>query len=125
MEKELHLMKSRILESYKWRKDIIIPLSKEFDVSIKETEELFMDLMDMSTLENLHATFESAGNLCLIERLHIDLRLCWFYDTLELLTKEESDNLKLKIYKEFKKRTYYQQALNALSKNFFQLLKNK
>lgn len=122
-EAKLKLMKKRIIGSFKWREDIIIPLSKEFGVSIEEVEDLFMDLLDMSSLEALHSTFESANELCLFKKLYADLRFCWFVDTLELITKDQSDNLIKGLIEEIVKGKSYEDALDEGKKEIFQLLK--
>ena len=67
---KLRLMQTRIIRSYAWQRDIIVPLSKEFDCSTEELEELFFDLLDMDSLENLHGTFESAEDICLYQKLN-------------------------------------------------------
>ena len=54
------LMKTRILKSFRWQEDIIIPLSKEFGISTEEMEDIFMNDLDMSSLEGLHGTFKVA-----------------------------------------------------------------
>ena len=48
----------------------------------------------MDSLEALHATFESANDICLYQKLNADLRLCWFIDTLEVLPREIGRNLR-------------------------------
>ena len=67
---KLKLMQKRIIKSYAWQRDIIVPLSKEFDCTIEELEDLFFDLLDMDSLENLHGTFESAEDICLYQKLN-------------------------------------------------------
>ena len=94
---KLKLMQKRIVKSYAWQRDIFIPLSKDFDCTVDELEELFFDIMDMDTLNALHGTFESAQDICLYQKLNADLRLCWFSGTLELISKEDSENLKMNI----------------------------
>ena len=61
----LKLMQNRIIKSYAWQRDIIVPLSKEFDCTTEELEELFFSLFDLDSLENLHGTFDSAKDICL------------------------------------------------------------
>ena len=56
MDDKLELMQNRIIKSYAWQRDIIVPLSKEFDCSTDELEKVFFDLLDMSSLEALHGT---------------------------------------------------------------------
>ena len=85
----LKLMQNRIIKSYAWQRDIIVPLSKEFDCTTEELEELFFSLFDLDSLENLHGTFDSAKDICLYQKFNADLRLCWFIDTLEILQREK------------------------------------
>ena len=94
-ESKLRLMQKRIIKSYAWQRDIIVPLSKEFDCTVDELEEVFFDLLDMDSLENMHGTFESAKDICLYQKLNADLRLCWFNGTLELISNEEAKELKI------------------------------
>ena len=77
-EAKLNLMKKRVIGSFKWQEDIIIPFSKEFGCTTEDLEDLFMDLLDMSSLEALHGTLEIANHKCLLERLDADLRLPWY-----------------------------------------------
>ena len=51
-EAKLNLMKKRVIGSFKWQEDIIIPFSKEFGCTTEDLEDLFMDLLDMSSLEH-------------------------------------------------------------------------
>ena len=46
-EAKLNLMKKRVIGSFKWQEDIIIPFSKEFGCTNEDLEDLFMDLLDM------------------------------------------------------------------------------
>lgn len=47
-----------MIGSFKWQEDIIIPFSKEFGCTTEDLEDLFMDLLDMSSLEALHGTLK-------------------------------------------------------------------
>ena len=122
---KLRLMQTRIIKSYAWQRDIIVPLSKEFDCTTEELEELFFDLLDMDSLENLHGTFESAEDICLYQKLNADLRLCWFIGTLELLNPEDGRNLKMKLVNEIKLGKSYDDALKEGKLELFQLLKKE
>ena len=122
---KLKLMQKRIIKSYAWQRDIIVPLSKEFDCTIEELEDLFFDLLDMDSLENLHGTFESAEDICLYQKLNADLRLCWFIGTLELIDPEEGRNLKMKFVNEIKSGKSYEDALKEGKLELFQLLKKE
>ena len=88
-EAKLELMKDRIVKTYVCQKDIIKPLSKDFDCTPEELEHIFFEKLDMSQLLAFHATFETSQYECLINKLHADLRLCWFIGTLELVSKED------------------------------------
>lgn len=94
------LMKQRIIRSFKWREDIVIPMAKEFEISVDEMEDIFMTSLDMSSIECLHSTFDSAKYLALKEQFYIDLRLFWLSGTLELITVEEAEDLKLRLANE-------------------------
>ena len=122
---KLRLMQKRIIKSYAWQRDIIVPLSKEFDCTIEELEDLFFDLLDMDSLENLHGTFESAEDICLYQKLNADLRLCWFIGTLELIDPEDGRNLKMKLVNEIKSGKSYEDALKEGKLELFQLLKKE
>ena len=122
---KLKLMQKRIVKSYAWQRDIFIPLSKDFDCTVDELEELFFDIMDMDTLNALHGTFESAQDICLYQKLNADLRLCWFSGTLELISKEDSENLKMNIIKEIKSGKSYEEALKEGKLELFELLKKE
>ena len=122
---KLKLMQKRIIKSYAWQRDIIVPLSKEFDCTIEELEDLFFDLLDMDSLENLHGTFESAEDICLYQKLNADLRLCWFIGTLELIDPEDGRNIKMKLVNEIKSGKSYEDALKEGKLELFQLLKKE
>ena len=124
-EDKLKLMQKRIIKSYAWQRDIIVPLSKEFNCTIDELEEVFFNSLDMSSLEALHATFESAHDICLYQKLNADLRLCWFVDTLELISRQDGKNLKMKIVNEIKNGKPYEDALKEGQLELFELLKRE
>lgn len=123
-EAKLNLMKKRVIGSFKWQEDIIIHFSKEFGCTIEDLEDLFMDLLDMSSLEALHGTLEIANHKCLLERLDADLRLPWYVDVLELLSVEQGDELKNKVANEIIDGKSYDIALDEGRKDLFNLLKN-
>ncbi|WP_298525636.1 DUF1959 family protein [uncultured Methanobrevibacter sp.] len=122
---KLKLMQKRIIKSYAWQRDIIVPLSKEYDCTVDELEEVFFDLLDMGGLENLHGTFKSAEEICLYQKLNADLRLCWFSGTLEVISPEDAKNLKLKIIEEINNGKSYEDALKDGKLELYQLLKNE
>ena len=117
-EAKLNLMKKRVIRSFKWQEDIIIPFSKEFGCTTEDLEDLFMDLLDMSSLEALHGTLEIANHKCLLERLP------WYVDVLELLSVEQGDELKNKVANEIIDGKSYDIALDEGRKDLFNLLKN-
>ena len=123
-EAKLNLMKKRVIGSFKWQEDIIIPFSKEFGCTTEDLEDLFMDLLDMSSLEALHGTLEIANHKCLLERLDADLRLPWYVDVLELLSVEQGDELKNKVANEIIDGKSNDIALDEGRKDLFNLLKN-
>lgn len=123
-EAKLELMKDRIVKTYVCQRDIILPLSEDFGCAPEELEHMFFDLLDMSELQSLHATFETSQYECLLKKFHVDLRLCWFSSTLELISKEEGDVLKEKLAKQVMDGKNYSDVLKDGQKELFQLLKN-
>ena len=121
---KLKLMQKRIIKSYAWQRDIIVPLSKDFDCTVEELEEVLFNSLDMSSLQALHTTFDSAQDICLDQKLNADLRLCWLTDTLELISREDGKNLKMKIINEIKNGKSYEEALKEGQLEIFELLKN-
>ena len=119
------VIQKRIIKSYAWQRDIIVPLSNDFDCTTDELEEVFFDLLDLDSLEALHGTFESAQDICLYQKLNADLRLCWLIDTLELLPRESGRNLKMKLVKEIKNGKSYEDAVKEGKLELFQLLKKE
>jgi energy-converting hydrogenase A subunit M len=124
-EEELRLrMKMRILKSYKWQEDIIIPFSKELEISPEELEEILMKRLDMSSLEALQPRFESSRLRCTKEKIHSDLKLCWLSDVMDLLTEEETEQMKNKVaFKIFKEDKSYEEALEEGRKELVEYLK--
>ena len=122
---KLRILQKRIIKSYAWQRDIIVPLSNDFDCTTDELEEVFFDLLDLDSLEALHGTFESAQDICLYQKLNADLRLCWLIDTLELLPRESGRNLKMKLVKEIKDGKSYEDAVKEGKLELFQLLKKE
>lgn len=122
---KLRLMQERIIKSYAWQRDIIVPLSEDFDCTVEELEEVFFNLFDMSSLEALHGTFHSAKDICLYQKFNADLRLCWFSGTLEVITPEDAKNLKMKLVEEVKNGKSYEDALKEGQLELFELLKKE
>jgi energy-converting hydrogenase A subunit M len=121
-KKLLEKMKLRILRSFKWREDIVTPLANDLEISIEEVEKILMNHLDMSSLEALHPTFESAKPKCIAKRLHADLRLCWLCDVMELITVVEADRIKMNLIKEIINGKDYNEALEYGKKQVLDLL---
>jgi energy-converting hydrogenase A subunit M len=114
-------MKKRILHSYKWREDVIIPFAKELEISTDELEEILMKRLDMSSLEAINPRFESSKLRCIKERIHADLRLCWLCDVMNIITKEKSNIIKNKIaYEILKENKPYHKAIEEGRKNLLE-----
>lgn len=124
-EEELrHRMKLRILKSFKWQKDIIIPFSEELNITQEELEEILMRRMDMSSLVAIHPRFESSRLRCTLEKIHSDLKLCWLSDVMDLLTREEAEDIKHKTaFKILKEDVHYEKALEEGRKEIVEYLK--
>lgn len=122
---KLKLMQKRIIKSYAWQRDVIVPLSKDFNCSVDELEEVFFDLFDMSSLEALHGTFHTAKDICLDQKFNADLRLCWFTGTLEVISPEDAKNLKMKLINEVNNGKSYEDALKEGQLELFELLKKE
>ena len=124
-DEELYLrMKRRIVKSYRWQEDLIIPFSKELKITPEELEEILMKRLDMSSLEALHPRFESSKYRCIKERVHSDLKLCWLSDVMNLLTKDEAEDIKNRITtKIVNQNEPYQKALNEGRKEMVEYLK--
>ncbi len=114
-------MKKRILHSYKWREDVIIPFAKELEISTDELEEILMKRLDMSSLEAINPRFESSQLRCIKERIHADLRLCWLCDVMNIITKEKSSIIKNQIaYEVLKENKPYNKAIEEGRKNLLE-----
>ena len=124
-KERLRLMQTRIIKSYAWQRDVIVPLSKDFDCTVEELEEVFFDLFDMDTLNGLHGTFSSAEDICLYQKFNADLRLCWFSGTLEVISPEDAKELKMKLVREVKNGKSYEDALKEGHLELFELLKKE
>ena len=120
-EKLLITMKKRIIESYKWREDVVIPFAKELEISPDELEEVLMKRLDMSSLEAIHPRFESSQLRCIKERIHADLRLCWLCDVMNILTEEESERIQNKIaYEVLRENKPYDEAIEEGRKDLLE-----
>ncbi len=120
-EKLLITMKKRIIESYKWREDVVIPFAKELEISPDELEEVLMKRLDMSSLEAINPRFESSQLRCIKERIHADLRLCWLCDVMNILTEDESERIQNKIaYEVLKENKPYDEAIEEGRKDLLE-----
>jgi energy-converting hydrogenase A subunit M len=123
-EAKLELMKDRIVKTYVCQRDIIKPLSEDFDCTTDELEHVFFERLDMSQLLAFHATFETSHYECLLMKLHADLRLCWIIGTLELITREEGEDLKERLAQKIMDGQDYSDVLKEGQKELFALIKN-
>lgn len=123
-EAKLELMKDRMVKTYVCQRDIIKPLSKDFDCTPEELEHVFFEKLDMSQLLAFHGTFETSQYECLINKLHADLRLCWFIGTLKLVSNEDADELKAKLAQKIMDGQNYSDVLKEGQKELFELIKN-
>ena len=119
----LRIMKMRIIESYRWKVDIIKPISKELGISEDQLEEILIRRLDMASLDALHPRYESSKHYCIKEKLHSDLRLCWLCDVMNILTEEEAEEIKNKIAAEIlTKGKSYQEAMEDGRKDLLEYL---
>lgn len=118
----LRIMKMRIIESYRWKLDIIEPISRELGISEEELEEILIKRLDMASLEALHPRYESSKHYCIKEKLHADLRLCWLSDVMNILSEEETEKIKNKIATEILNGKSYQKALEDGRKDLLEYL---
>ena len=121
-ESLMELMKGRILGSYRWQEDIIKPFSKEMDISPETLEKILMRRLDMSSLEALHPRFESSKSICILDRVHFDLKICLFSDIMEIISPEEADAIKNKIAKEVIEGKNYDDAIKDGKKELIEYL---
>ena len=119
----LRIMKMRIVESYRWKLDIVKPISKELEISEEQLEEILIKRLDMASLEALHPRYESSKHYCIKEKLHSDLRLCWLCDVMNILTEEEAEKIKNKVASEIlTKGKSYQEAMEDGRKDLLEYL---
>ncbi len=119
----LRIMKMRIVESYRWKLDIVEPISKELGISEDELEEILIKRLDMASLEALHPRYESSKHHCIKDKLHADLRLCWLSDAMNILSKKETEEIKNKIAAEIlTEGKSYQEALEDGRKDLLEYL---
>lgn len=119
----LRIMKIRIVESYRWKLDIVEPISKELGISEDELEEILIKRLDMASLEALHPRYESSKHHCIKEKLHADLKFCWLADVMNILSEEETEEIKNKIAAEIlTEGKSYQEALEDGRKDLLEYL---
>jgi energy-converting hydrogenase A subunit M len=121
-ESLMKLMKGRILRSYRWQEDIVLPFSKEMDISPEQLEEILMKRLDMSSLEALHPRFEQSKIRCIKDKIHADLKLCWLLDIMDIMTVDEANAIKNKIAKEVVEGTSYDDAIVDGKKELIEFL---
>ena len=126
-EEELYQrMKRRIIRSFRWQEDIIIPFSAELKITPEELEEILMKRLDMSSLEAINPRFESARYSCTRERIHSDLKLCWLADVMNLLTDDEAEDIKHRItLRVVNQNEKYEDALEEGRRELVEYLKRK
>jgi energy-converting hydrogenase A subunit M len=123
-EELFHIMKTRIIESYRWKEDILKPVSKELGITEEEFKEILIKRLDMSSLEAIHPRFESSKHFCIKERIHADLRLCWLSDIMNLLSKKETEKIKNKLAEEIlKDDKSYDEAIKDGRRELLEYLK--
>lgn len=117
-------MKMRIIDSYKWKVDIIEPFSEELGVTPEELKEILIKRLDMSSLEALQPRYESSKHYCIKEKVHSDLRLCWLCDVMNIITKDEAEKIKNQIANEILVNgKTYPEAIKDGKKNLLEYLK--
>lgn len=125
-QEKYEMMKLRVLHSFKWEKDITIPLSEEFGISKEEFEDILMNHFDMSDLENLHATYEIANREKIKRQLHLDLRLYWLSDVIKLVSEEDADRICHQLTKDIVKNgKKYEDALEEGRAQIVELIREK
>ena len=123
-EEKYEMMKLRVLHSFRWEKDITIPLSEEFGISKEEFDDILMNHFDMSDLENLHATYEIANREKIKRQLHIDLRLYWLSDVIKLVSEDDADRICHKLTKDIVKNgKKYEEALEEGRAEIIRIIK--
>ncbi len=123
-EELLRRMKKRIINSYRWYVDVIVPFSEELKITPEELEDILMKRLDMASLEALQPRFESSKPRCTKERIHSDLKLCWLSDVMNILTEDDAENIKNKIaFEVIKEGKSYEDALEDGRRELLKYLK--
>lgn len=121
-ESLMELLKGRILNSYRWQEDIIKPFSKDMGTTPEVLEKILMQRMDMSSLEALHPRFESSKYLCIRDKIHSDLNICWLSEIMGIVSHEDADAIKNKIAKEVVEGKSYEDAIADGKKELIEYL---
>lgn len=121
-ESLMELLKGRILNSYRWQEDIIKPFSKDMGTTPEVLEKILMQRLDMSSLEALHPRFESSKYLCIRDKIHSDLNICWLSEIMEIVSPEDADAIKNKIAKEVVEGKSYEDAIADGKKELIEYL---
>lgn len=123
-EEKLKFIKQRVLHSFKWEEIISVPFAKEFGVSKEEFEDILMNHLDMSELENLLSTLEVANNDKVLRQLDIDLRIYWLGDVLNMISPDEYNPIKEKLANDLKNGRKYEDCLEEGRKEIISILKS-
>ena len=116
-------MKTRITQSFKWREDIILPLSKELEISPEDFEEILHSKLDMSSLESLHYSFEHSKYKIIESKLSNDLNLYCFNNILHIINDEEENKIVKSALSKIKNNISYEDALKEAKMDLVQELK--
>ena len=112
VEDMLREMKLRELNSYRWQEDVIKPLAKEFNIDSDNLNEIFVEKLDMSQIDALHATFESSKHEAIYQKLYVDFHFHWFIDVLNMVTIEDANKIILPLAKKIlRNKLSYSDAL--------------
>ena len=122
-EEKMKLYKLRILRSFKWQKDIVIPLSEELGISNEEFEDILMKHLDMSSLSSLHSTYESTMPDVIMKKLDIDLKLFYYVDILELISQEDAMDLKVHLSLKILDGYDYDKALEEGKQSILEMIR--
>lgn len=123
-DEKLKLLKQRVLHSFKWEEIISHPFAEEFGVSVEEFEDILMNHLDMSELENLLSTLETANHDKILRQLDLDLRIYWLGDVLKIISPKEYNPIKEKLAEDIKNGRDYEECLQEGRDEIISILKN-
>lgn len=123
-DEKLKLLKQRVLHSFKWEEIISHPFAEEFGVSVEEFEDILMNHLDMSELENLLSTLETANHDKILRQLDLDLRIYWLGDVLKIISPKEYNPIKEKLVEDIKNGRDYEECLQEGRDEIISILKN-